>query len=74
MTSPLTAHVNCPLLLEGGPSDVSAEHAVASMPETHIRIPRQGGYEHYLYSGRHRLVDDRSLPVFHWVYRTLIAE
>lgn len=62
------------VLLVGGPEDIPPIHRLSDPTETHLRIERLGGYEHYEPTGGGQDFDGRLLPVFQWTYRTRFAE
>ncbi|MFF0148162.1 DUF5988 family protein [Amycolatopsis sulphurea] len=62
------------VLLEGGPEDVSPEYLSDCGLDSQVKVPHRSGWEHYEFSGVHREHEGGSLPVFHWIYRTRVAE
>ncbi|CAM3764275.1 hypothetical protein GCM10009799_21680 [Nocardiopsis rhodophaea] len=56
--------------LEGGPEDLPARIVPITPPGIEIRIPFQGGYEHFKVTPRHEDTPEGRLPVYEWISRT----
>jgi uncharacterized protein DUF5988 len=61
--------------LDGGPLDLGRQRTVPRTgPGESVKIPYQGGYEHFAPTASRRAAGERDLPVFCWTQRTSIAE
>ncbi|GAA1075073.1 hypothetical protein GCM10009605_09370 [Nocardiopsis composta] len=60
--------------LEGGPGDLRERVVAAESSGTEIKIPFQGGYEHFTATPRQRETTEGRLQVYEWSSRTEIAE
>ena len=71
MTCDDLGDVSIHAVLEGGPSDLPAEarHCRLPVPDTKIKVPHNGGYEHF-----EREIDDSTPAVYRWTTRTRVAE
>ncbi|MFW5416015.1 hypothetical protein J0910_05265 [Nocardiopsis sp. CNT-189] len=60
--------------LEGGPGDLRERVVPVRPSEGEIKIPFQGGYEHFTATPRQRETPEGRLPVYEWSSRTKVAE
>lgn len=61
-------------VLEGGPKDLPNRIVPVESPDSDVRIPFRGGYEHFTPTPRHKDTPNGDLPVYEWSYHTSIAE
>ncbi|GHB71860.1 hypothetical protein GCM10010331_69830 [Streptomyces xanthochromogenes] len=62
------------VLLEGGPADIPEQYPQPDDDSDRLRVPHLNGYEHYEFTGTYRADTAGPIPVYRWIYTTLIAE
>ncbi|KOT65821.1 MULTISPECIES: DUF5988 family protein [Streptomyces] len=62
------------VLLEGGPEGIPNTCQPPPTQNEDIKIRHLNRYEHYAFTGAHKLHDGRKVPVYRWTYSTYIAE
>lgn len=75
-STPLFSGATISIVLEGGPSDLSATARAsrARATDTKIKVEHLGGYEHFERTGSGTQDDATAPVVFRWIARTKVAE